>query len=94
MSLSRLIFASLFFLTGLIKSLEAEEKRVPIDPSEVKLSFAPLVKKTALAVVNIFTRKTLQSRRGVPSLFDDPFFRRFFSDSFGFLCKKKRLEYK
>ena len=34
MSLSRLIFASLFFLTGLIKSLEAEEKRVPIDPSE------------------------------------------------------------
>ncbi len=84
MSLSRLIFASLFFLTGLIKSLEAEEKRVPIDPSEVKLSFAPLVKKTAPAVVNIFTRKTLQSRRGVPSLFDDPFFRRFFSDSFGF----------
>ena len=42
----------------------------------VKLSFAPLVKKAAPAVVNIYTRKVVQSRRS--PLFDDPFFRRFF----------------
>ncbi len=83
MSLYRLIFAGLLFLTGPNKSLEAEGKDVPLGPAEVKLSFAPLVKKTAPAVVNIFTQKTVEARRGVPSLFDDPFFRRFFSDGFG-----------
>jgi len=83
MSLYRLIFASLLFLSGPTLSVEAAEKRVPSSPAQIKLSFAPLVKKTAPAVVNIFTQKTVQARRGVPSLFDDPFFRQFFSEGFG-----------
>ncbi|MDP6896108.1 MAG: trypsin-like peptidase domain-containing protein, partial [Rhodospirillales bacterium] len=83
MSLYRLIFASLLFLSGPTLSVEAAEKRVPSSPAQIKLSFAPLVKKTAPAVVNIFTQKTVQAQRRVPSLFDDPFFRQFFSDGFG-----------
>jgi Do/DeqQ family serine protease len=53
------------------------QKQVPISKAEVQLSFAPLVKKVAPAVVNIFTTKTITQRSFSP-LFDDPFFRRFF----------------
>src|SRR3546814_1375758 len=41
------------------------------------LSFAPVVKKAAPAVVNIFAKRKVE-QRAVPSLLDDPFFRRFF----------------
>ncbi len=61
---------------------DAAEKRIPASQAEISLSFAPLVKKTAPAVVNIYTQKTVQARRGVPSLFDDPFFKRFFGQGF------------
>jgi len=58
------------------------EKSIPRSMAEVQLSFAPLVKKAAPAVVNIYTTKMVSSRRGL-SLFEDPFFRRFFGDQFG-----------
>ena len=58
------------------------EKRTPRSSAEIKLSFAPLVKKAAPAVVNIFTKKTVTTRRFSP-LFDDPFFKRFFGENFG-----------
>ncbi|MEE2746534.1 MAG: serine protease, partial [Pseudomonadota bacterium] len=45
-------------------------------------SFAPLVKRAAPSVVNIFTTKTIKTRAFSP-LFDDPFFRRFFGQNFG-----------
>ncbi|MBT3991723.1 MAG: Do family serine endopeptidase [Rhodospirillaceae bacterium] len=57
------------------------QKQVPTSQAEIKLSFAPLVKKSAPAVVNIFTRKTVRQRSFSP-LFDDPFFRRFFGEQF------------
>ena len=58
------------------------QKRTPSSQAEINLSFAPLVKKAAPAVVNIFTRKTVTTRRFSP-LFDDPFFKRFFGEDFG-----------
>jgi serine protease Do len=54
---------------------------VPDSQAQIALSFAPLVKKVAPAVVNIFTRKKVTRRQFSP-LFDDPFFRRFFGDDF------------
>ena len=59
----------------------AQEKRVPQARSEIALSFAPLVKSAAPAVVNIYTRRLVRARRVSP-LFNDPFFRRFFGDQF------------
>src|SRR5437667_1598116 len=47
-------------------------------------SFAPVVKKVAPAVVNVFTTKTV--RNPMPEIvpfFDDPFWRRFFGSPFG-----------
>ncbi len=58
-------------------------KYLPAGRGEVELSFAPLVKTAAPAVVNIYTRKVVRSRRLAP-LFDDPFFRQFFGKNFGF----------
>src|SRR3546814_12189771 len=55
-----------------------EARRAPETRSEVQLSFAPLVKAAAPAVVNIYTRRVVESRAS--PLFDDPFFRRFFGD--------------
>ena len=69
----------------------AAEKQVPSSKAEVQLSFAPLVKSTAPAVVNIYARKVVRQRSHTP-LFDDPFFRRFFGREFGFGQPRKRIQ--
>ncbi|MDE0781002.1 MAG: Do family serine endopeptidase [Alphaproteobacteria bacterium] len=56
------------------------------------LSFAPLVKSASPAVVNIFTRKAVQQRGPSSPLFNDPFFRRFFGDSFNRAQPRERTE--
>ncbi len=55
-------------------------KSVPTSRAEVQMSFAPVVKRTAPAVVNIYTRKVVQTQSPFSSMFDDPMFRRFFGD--------------
>ena len=52
-------------------------KAVPAGRDQVQLSFAPLVKQVAPAVVNIYTTRMI-TRRAVNPLMDDPFFRQFF----------------
>ena len=71
-------------LAGVLAAFDgqAAERQVPGTKAEVQLSFAPLVKKAAPAVVNIYARKVVQGRRSL-ALFDDPFFRRFFGEDFG-----------
>lgn len=66
-------------------SVEAEtfRKTVPEERVSVQLSFAPLVKKVAPAVVNIYTTRTI-SRRYVHPFMDDPFFSQFFGDMPGY----------
>ncbi len=64
-----------------IGQADAQSRAVPQSNAEIQLSFSPLVKRVAPAVVNIFTRTTVRERRASP-LFDDPFFRRFFGDRY------------
>jgi len=66
----------LSFLAALCGNAVAQEKAVPATRQQVTLSFAPVVKQAAPAVVNIYTRRVVQDR--VNPLFDDPFFQRFF----------------
>ena len=54
---------------------------VPASRTQIQLSFAPVVKKVAPAVVNIYTRKVELKRQRSP-LLDDPVWRRFFPDDF------------
>ncbi len=71
-------FIALHFVSSVAS---AETRSVPSTQAEVQLSFAPLVQRVAPAVVNIFTRTIVRERRVSP-LFNDPFFRQFFSDRF------------
>ncbi len=57
---------------------------IPHSSADMRLSFAPLVKSTAPAVVNIYTSKVVAQQQGISPLFRDPFFRRFFGKDFHF----------
>ena len=64
--------------TGILSGAAiAQPSQVPASRQQITLSFAPVVKQVAPAVVNIYTRTVVQSRGQSPFL-DDPFFRRFF----------------
>src|SRR5262245_52160921 len=51
------------------------DRRVPFGRQEMQLSFAPLVKQTAPAVVNVYASHEVRSRSPFAG---DPFFERFF----------------
>src|SRR5262249_29521674 len=50
-------------------------RRVPSSANELRLSPAPVVRRAAPAVVNVYAAKTVVARN---PLLDDPIFRRFF----------------
>ena len=52
--------------------------QVPSSKSEITLSFAPLVKKSAPAVVNIYAQRVVEAR--ISPFQNDPFFGNFFRD--------------
>jgi len=68
------------------------EKRIPQSQVQVQLSFAPLVKQSAPAVVNIYTRRVVRTNTRVSPMFQDPFFERFFGKGFGFGVPRERVQ--
>lgn len=68
------------FLLFVICSVQANaDKVVPETRSEITFSFAPIVKRVAPAVVNVYATRMVNQRSGSP-FFDDPFFRQFFGN--------------
>ena len=67
--------ASLALLLSLATPVLAQDV-VPQSKAQMELTFAPLVKKAAPAVVNVFTRTVLKEQAS--PFFDDPFFQQFF----------------
>jgi Do/DeqQ family serine protease len=67
-------------VSALVSTTPAQDVRVPSSAGEIRLSFAPVVKRIAPAVVNVYAARTVENR--VP-LFDDPIFRRFFGSGGG-----------
>ncbi len=61
----------------------AAARVLPDSREQITLSFAPLVRQVAPAVVNIVARQAADRQRASP-LFEDPFFRRFFGPDFDF----------
>src|SRR5215472_9812604 len=71
----------------------AAQTRVPPTSRElIHLSFAPVVKKAAPAVVNVFLKRIVRTAQGPAALFNDPFFRRFFGDQFPLGVPRERVE--
>jgi len=67
-------------LAGLPGPIAADT--VPSSREEIALSFAPLVKRVAPAVVNIYTHSVVTRQGPLTPLFDDPFFKQFFGEDF------------
>jgi len=57
------------------------QRAVPESAPAMKQSFAPVVKRAAPAVVNVYVRHTVEQM--VSPFFDDPFFGRLFGERFG-----------
>jgi len=55
----------------------AQDRVVPTSPAQLTLSYAPVVKRVAPAVVNVYAAKVVENRN---PLLDDPIFRRFFGN--------------
>ncbi|MGA1237362.1 MAG: DegQ family serine endoprotease [Limisphaerales bacterium] len=84
-------------LTAVVEKTLARESQRNTDPLELKIessapdrstglvsSYAPMIQKTAPAVVNVFTSKTIRrpDSYGMMPFFNDPNFQRFFGDRF------------
>lgn len=65
-------------------------QEVPQSRAQVNLTFAPVVKQAAPAVVNIYTQRSVQQR--VNPMFDDPMFRQFFGGSLMPGLSRQRME--
>lgn len=63
-------------------SAMAQERVLPQGSTQIQLSYAPLVKQVAPAVVNIYTSRTVTQRMN--PFANDPFFGRFFNNHQGF----------
>jgi serine protease Do len=70
------IFAAFCILIG--ASAFAQDRIVPSSEEQLTLSYAPIVKKTSPAVVNIYTKRVVQQR--VSPFMADPMFEKFFGD--------------
>ena len=69
---------SIFFVLVLLLVTPAAAQQAPQSRAEINLSFAPLVKEAAPAVVNIYAKVIRAARRS--PFAGDPFFERFFGD--------------
>jgi Do/DeqQ family serine protease len=73
-------------------SAAAQPRVVPQDRVAIQLSFAPVVKTSAPAVVNVFTRRVVRSGGPPSALLNDPLFRRFFGDAVPFGLPQERVQ--
>ncbi len=83
------LLCALPVITTTFSASVAKTKVVPTSKVETMLSFAPLVKSAAPAVVNIYTRRVVRSHSST-RFFNDPFFRRFFGEQFQFEGQARR----
>ncbi|NVN86752.1 MAG: DegQ family serine endoprotease [Rhodopseudomonas sp.] len=74
MTVLRILSAMVLTLAASL-SASAQDRRVPVSPTELKLSYAPIVQRVQPAVVNVYAAKVIQNRN---PLLEDPIFRRFF----------------
>jgi len=65
------------FLAAALPGLASAQTVVPESRAQVQLSFAPVVRKVAPAVVNVYATRKVEQQAMSP-LFDDPLFRQFF----------------
>ena len=87
--MNKFIFAFIAFIL-FSTSVHAD---VPQSQQQMQMSFAPLVKKTGPAVVNIYTKRVVRERmRVISPFFNDPFFSQFFNGQAFMGPERDRIE--
>ena len=71
--------------------LDAIAEELPKSRAEINLSFAPLVKQTAPAVVNVYAKRA-NKQQALSPFGNDPFFRRFFGNDGFFGQPRERVQ--
>lgn len=71
-------------------SAQTQEKQVPETKAQIQLSFAPLVRDTAPAVVNIYTKSVKRQQRS--AMYDDPILKFFFGQDRSFGMPQERVQ--
>lgn len=85
-----LLLAALLPLWGARPALA---QAVPQSRAEIQLSFAPLVRETSPAVVNIYAKRVVREQmRMISPFFNDPLFGQFFGQGFGGGPVQERIE--
>lgn len=88
----RIILPALLSLLMVVapNNVQAQANReVPVSQAQVQLSFAPVVKQVAPAVVNVYA--TTVQKRSVSPFANDPFFNQFFGPNSPFNQERPRL---
>ncbi|MDR3422108.1 MAG: Do family serine endopeptidase [Xanthobacteraceae bacterium] len=62
-------------LSPLISAAPAQDRRLPPSSAELQMSFAPVVRRVAPAVVNVYAARVVENRN---PFMNDPLFRQFF----------------
>jgi Do/DeqQ family serine protease len=78
----------LCLLGALALPAAAADRQVPDSSAQMQMSFAPIVKRVAPAVVNVYATRMI--RQSVSPLFADPFFRQLFGNPFGGTTRTRR----
>jgi Do/DeqQ family serine protease len=83
-TLDRLLRGSKDPAAGPVDQTVKAAEKTPADMGEIRLSFAPIVKKTARSVVNVNAVRRQQQQKQKSPFEGDPFFERFFGpEAFG-----------
>jgi Do/DeqQ family serine protease len=69
---------------------QLQQRTVPQSRTEVTMSFAPLVKRTAPSVVNVYAKSIVRQQQD-QGPFGDPFFKKFFGIEGGFGPPRERV---
>lgn len=91
MTMKTLILSLVLILFSFVANAQELGIRAPRSREELSLSFAPIIKRVAPAVVNIYTRAVVRQRVINPFM-NDPLFREFFGEAMPQGLSKKRVE--
>ena len=74
------LFAAILAALFAAAPATAQDRRLPASPTELRMSYAPVVQKAAPSVVNVYAAKVVANRN---PFMEDPLFRRFFGGGTG-----------
>src|SRR5690606_9074196 len=89
MALAAIFLSAVIFLFPWSAHAQAD-RQVPTSRQQVELSYAPVVKRVAPAVVNVYTKRVVQEQARSPFM-NDPLFQQFFGNRFSFGVSQERV---